>query len=185
MKRYVLMSMVDFSMLLAFSFLLMWIQTLILINEPTEEAKGTPQSGAYFVELVWDVEPDADIDLHCKTPDESVCFFRKRYTNGTYLTLDDTGKNTVEDENYEKIVVSLTSEGEYIIYLHAYRLDEPVNGTINLYKTKKDGTSTLLIGKVFAISNPDEIWTFCRFELDDRGDLVPNSIDDTLEYNLQ
>lgn len=144
--------------------------------------------GSLEITLHWPDGHGADVDLWVKCPldDKPVGYSNK--TSG-YCTLDRDDRGDMYDMtrfNYEIVRSRGTPAGTYTIDAHLFLANgdpppEPVE--VEAWVTSPEGTRyQLLLGDADGMARADlraagEETTLVRFALDERGDLVPGSVD--------
>jgi hypothetical protein len=162
-----------FTMMIAF--MAMSIMALIITTKKLET--DSINQGNILVELFWDKNITADIDLWVKAPNEkSVGYSRK---NGITFNLlrDDLGRAyDPESRNSEIAVGRGIKSGEYIINVHRFSslAEGPISCIVSVTIHKNDTTINILKEK-HVLTLPLEESTVARFTLDETGHYNPIS----------
>ncbi len=152
------LAFVDLLFNLLVGFTSLFVIAFLLINPISKTGEVDPPV-KMIIEMTWDNNSDADIDLHLRGPDLSWVYFGAKDNGYASLERDDLGWNSdtfvvngeevIVKRNYEVISVVLLPEGEYVINVH-YFSREPVPEevtvtvtTIGPYKVVYEGTVTL------------------------------------------
>jgi hypothetical protein len=172
----------DTALLMLGGFVLMAILMMAIVNPPAKssEVEGVAAPGNVIVEATWADKLDADVDLWVAAPgDRPVGYSNK---SGTVFNLlrDDLGKaRDVTDLNYEVAYSRGIAAGEYVANVHMYRgigVTYPIEVRI-VASVKTDPNSPMqqLIATTVKLNRENEELTAFRFQLDERGRLVPGS----------
>lgn len=163
-----------------FSFLLVLICIIMLLNYKQNSESGLQQQAIYQIVMTW--ESNNDVDLHCQDPIGNKVSFQRREGGDTSLfslNRDSLGWNRTESNNEGKIINSVCEEvisirgiyaGEYICNGHMYNKkdfkESPVKVKLVRVKPYKE---IVEVSKVFSKSGEEQ--TFFRFTLDKDGQI--------------
>lgn len=104
---------------------------LALISVPKRQHSAIETLGYYAVTLTWTDGSTSDVDLYVRDPAGNITYYANSDPGGLYLEHDDLGRP--DKLNYERILLRTIERGEYVVNVHAYRLEErrvPVTVTI-------------------------------------------------------
>ena len=178
----------DFLAGVAMIFLVTAIMMLFHLSDPKQKNKEgeITAPGTVMVEMFW--KENADVDLWVKSPnDVPVGYSRKQ---GKYFDLlrDDMGwpSDKVAGLHHENAFSRNAAPGEYIVNVHMYSdrgpppLEFPVEVEIAVQIVRNPGADKSALQKVIKtkiqlIHMGEEI-TVVRFQLNDRMELIPDSI---------
>lgn len=162
-----------FTMMIAF--MAMSVMALLISTKNMET--NSINQGNILVELFWDKNVTADIDLWVQAPNERPVGYSNK--NGVTFNLlrDDLGKTfDLESRNSEIAVGRGMKPGQYIINIHRYSSvkDEPISCIVSV-TTNKDGTILNIIKEKVNLTFVGEEVTVARFTLDENGHYDPKS----------
>jgi hypothetical protein len=168
-------SVVDLLVVLLVIFLARSIDT----SDAASTAKGPVSAGNLTVQMTWDREADADVDLWCLGPDEPHAVgFSSPHGHHFDLVRDDLGRSgDPESRNMEIAFARGAPAGEYIVNAMLYASHDnklPVHVQVELI----DGHNETLLHRTAELTYPTQEITVARFRLDDHGALVANSVND-------
>lgn len=152
--------------------------------KPKQDAnKDISAPGNVIVEARWDDRIDADVDLWVQGPGDVPVGFSNLGGMVFNLLRDDIGfRNDASDLNYENAFSRSIPAGEYIVNLHMYynRANAwPVKVKVLVSTIQPNGNSRIsqqiLVADAVLHKQGEEI-TVLRFKLDDKGKLVPGSM---------
>jgi len=164
-------------------FVAMVLLLLPHLNPPATANEGTPAPGNVIVELSWPETVDADVDLWVQAPgDVPVGYSNKGGLLFNLLRDDLGGQSDVTNVNYEVSYSRGIAAGEYIVNVHLYRdmsgqLPLPVTVAVSVKKSAKVAAKRILHTKLLLRHQGQELTAF-RFELGEKGNLVPGSVYD-------
>ncbi len=172
----------DTIMLALAGFVALVILMLPYLNpEQTKTAENTEPPGNVIVEVRWPDELDTDIDLWVQAP----VYVPVGYSNkgGVVFNLlrDDLGRRADATKmNYEVTYSRGLPPGEYVVNLHLYRNmshKSPIRVTVvaSVKKSAQESARQLVASEVNLRREGQELTVF-RFRLNERGDLVPGSV---------
>jgi len=163
-----------FTLLIAF----MAMSILALIAVKKEETANSINQGNIMVELMWEKNVDADIDLWVQAPNEASVGYANKSGPTFNLLRDDLGKSfDSESRNQEIAVARGLKSGPYVVnvyYFNSPMMNRSVECIITVTIFKNNTLRVLTREKVVLHSIRDEA-TVIRFSLDGEGNLVPNS----------
>lgn len=177
----------DAIMLILMGILVIFIIVLIHIN-PTgkNDAKSIEQPGRMSIELHWADDLDVDVDLWVKHETEpNAVGYSNKDSKTLNLVRDDLGLvYETAPINYENIFARSLIPGEYIINVHLYNLKKaslPFDVTVYVRIDMGDLSTTTnkitrTISKTIEINTIGQETTAVRFVIDDKGMLIPSSI---------
>ena len=182
----------DVILVMAAGLIAMLLIILPYINDPKEEEESDVTApGNVIFEVYWRDDVNVDIDGWVQGPlDNKPVGFLNRSDIQFNLLRDDRGKfNDVSERNYENFFSRGVVAGEYIFNVHWYAGDPPIEGFLdikilvsvkndNKFSDKSDGRAKqILLIKTQLVKHQDK--TVVRFELDEKGELVYDSLDYT------
>jgi len=172
----------DVIMLALAGFVAMVILLLPHLNPPGEAAEQTTEPpGNVIVEVRWPDELDSDVDLWVEAPGDTPVGYSNKGGAIFNLLRDDLGhKRDATEVNYEVSYSRGIPPGEYTVNLHLYRnaggiLPIPVTVVTSVKQETNQRPRQLLSSKVELDREGEEI-TVYRFQLTERGTLVPGSV---------
>ncbi len=116
----------DVTLLALSGFVAMVVMLIPFIN-PTAEVEletSASEPGNVIVEIHWPPELDADVDLWVKAPGDIPVGYSNKGTALVNLLRDDLGQfNDLTDANYEVTYSRGIVAGEWIVNVHAFRMD--------------------------------------------------------------
>lgn len=160
--------------------------SMLVHSAKTAEASKSVQPGSVLIQLYWDPSADADIDLWVKAPDTGPVGFSNKTLGSLALMRDDMGRgHTADSRNYELTVGSGLHAGEYICNAEFYSTwDNRMPVHVRLTAQVFGPHGPVDVGEATgALSAPGAEITLLRFRLDDKGDVVPGSLN-ALPYPL-
>lgn len=169
----------DLMLIIVLGFLFIIYLIIPHLNPPTKDMDAEPP-GNIHVEVRW-TDGNHDVDLWVKGPQEPVAVgYSNKHGLLFDLLRDDLGD--VPDAlgmNYENAYSRGLLPGTYQINLHCYACEAfPIIAKVRVSVKSVDAVSLqeILATEVELHSNGQEI-TVVRFSLDDKGRLVPDSMD--------
>jgi hypothetical protein len=178
----------DVTLLALAAFVAMVIMLLPFIN-PGAEAEldntSLTDPGNVIVELLWPPELDTDIDLWVKAPHAVPVGFANKGNEIVNLLRDDLGRfQDLTDINYEIVYSRGIVQGEWVVNVQAYRLEDPFRSdpipvkVIVSVKGEGDERAAPILEKTVELRFWREELTVFRFSLTDKGALVHDSVND-------
>jgi len=152
------------------------------INPKAREAEaGEKPPGNVIVEVQWADGLDADVDLWVRAPGDRVVGYSNKAGEYFNLLRDDLGKPLdVTNLNYEVAYSRGTPAGDYVVNLHLYRALAtalPLNvQVVTSVRATAQGESQPLVTTMVPLHKVGQELTAIRFRLDDKGRLVPGSV---------
>lgn len=152
------------------------------INPKAKEAEvGDKAPGNVIVEVQWADGLDADVDLWVRAPGDRVVGYSNKAGEYFNLLRDDLGKPLdVTNLNYEVAYTRGTPAGDYVVNLHLYRAlaqTLPVNvQVVASLRATAQGESQPLVTTTVPLFKVGQELTAIRFKLDEKGRLVPGSV---------
>ncbi len=171
----------DMLFLLVFAYLVIGAVALAHVRKKDENAAaaGQPPPGSVIVDLHWDDKVDADLDLWVQAPGDVPVGYSNKSGVVFNLLRDDLGRSgDPVSMNYEIAYGRGLWPGEYTVNAHFYRsLDNhfPVNAVAKVSVRGPDGDVTNVLRSEFELTHVGQETTVFRFQLDDKGHLVPGS----------
>lgn len=160
-----------------------FILLIPLINPPkNKEAEEIKIPGEMVIEMIWDNTVDIDMDLWVKAPNEPPVGFTNKKSLTVDLLRDDLGLVAdISSLNYEHVFVRKLKEGEYIINAHSYRWNAPIDELkvefiITIHHTEEKTTNKEVFKRTLKFTGGGQEKTVLRFEIDQQGKVVPDSI---------
>jgi hypothetical protein len=176
----------DVIMLALAGFVAMVLLLLPHLNPPGEQAQAAMQPpGNVIVEIRWPDDLDTDVDLWVQAPGDVPVGYSNKGGVIFNLLRDDLGKRAdVTGMNYEVSYSRGIPPGEYTVNVHLYRnvakvLPVPVTVVTSVKKSPEDSARQVLASEI-ELGREGEELTAYRFELTEKGELVPGSV-----HNLQ
>ena len=173
--------------LLALSgFVALVVMMIPFINPPaeTELETSTTEPGNVIVEIHWPPELDADIDLWVRAPGDIPVGYSNKGTALVNLLRDDLGQfNDLTESNYEVTYSRGIVAGEWIVNLHAFRMDpeRPPPYTIRTVVSvmRPDFLRPVqILEKQTDLTRLGQERTVFRFKLNQEGKLIRGSTND-------
>lgn len=119
--------------------LLVFVVLALTSAKPARPAVDT--LGVYAVTVRWEAGND-DIDLYVRDPHGRVVYFGAQSVGVLQLEYDDLGSVVTSGVGTrgERVVVRGVAPGEYVVNVHAYRMetDRPVRVTVTLWRLAGD-----------------------------------------------
>jgi hypothetical protein len=180
-RSYILFS--DMLFLIIIGLLPIIILILPFINPPEPTKVEAPVPGRIIVEMIWDPELPADIDLWVKAPGDIPVGYSNKGGRIFNLLRDDLGHyGDISKINYEIAYSRGRPSGEYIINVHAFSLKgskTPIRVLIiiSIAVSETSGTVKKLKRTVELLREGQEI-TVLRFILDENGRIDTKTVND-------
>lgn len=169
----------DFTLLMVLAFVCMVVWLLPHVNPPADDA-AAPPPGNVIVAITWP-EGNTDVDMWVMGPGEMnpVGYSNK---GGVLFNLlrDDLG--TLPDAtplNYENAYTRGITAGEYIVNVHCYRcpvVPQRVSVEVSVNDGKPGKGMDPVATTALDLTANGQEKTALRFKLDDKGRLVPSSL---------
>lgn len=156
---------------------------LTVLVEPAKkaDAKATADPpGAMTIELRWPQKDDDDVDLWVLAPGSTPVGYSAKTAPGMALLRDDLGPSADPDSLNDEIAqANVLRAGEYAATAHLYRArtQPPIHVRL-IVRIRKDNKYIEILRVEKDITAEGEEVTLARWSLDDKGDLVPGSIND-------
>jgi len=173
----------DVIMLALAGFVAIVLLLLPHLNPPTEEDTDRPNPGNLIVEIRWPDDIDADVDLWVQAVDQRPVGYSNKGGEVFNLLRDDLGRqNDLTAMNYEVSFSRGVPAGSYVINVHLYSNNQktypiPVAVAVSLKRTSSESAKEIMSKRIELLHLGEEITVF-RFEIDDKGRLVPGSVHD-------
>jgi hypothetical protein len=153
------------------------------LHPPREAEAAVRSPGNVIVEIRWPDDVDADVDLWVQAPGDTPVGYSNK--GGTFFNLlrDDLGRRgDTTDLNYEISYSRGVPEGEYTVNVHLYRntggyVSIPVTVSVSV-KSDTNESARRLLATDLVMEYEGEERTAFRFSLDDKGQLVRDSVYD-------
>lgn len=162
------------------------IMLLLPHIEPQNKDQETavPVGGDVVVQLTWPSEMDADMDLWVKAPGDITVGYSNKGGKIFNLLRDDLGKKfDLSSVNHESAYSRGFVQGEYVVNVHAYRIDPqyPPPFTVEiLVSTKTTVDDEVKVAPILftrsQIRRQGQEVTAARFTLTENGELVEGSV---------
>ncbi|MFT5219871.1 MAG: hypothetical protein ACI9LO_003147 [Planctomycetota bacterium] len=152
--------------------------------EGRKNLSEAPAPGDVVVEITWPNEMDADMDLWVQAPGDTPVGYSNKGGAVFNLLRDDLGKTMdLSSINHESAYSRGIQSGEYVVNVHAYRIDPKVPPPFQVEavvstKVVRDGVS-LIIPLLFTqvqIRHQGQESTMARFKLSEDGNLIRGSL---------
>jgi len=176
----------DVTLLALSGFVALVVMMVPFIN-PTAEVEletSASEPGNVIVEIHWPPELDADVDLWVKAPGDIPVGYSNKGTALVNLLRDDLGQfNDLTDANYEVTYSRGIVSGEWVVNVHAFRMDLerpppiPVRTVVSVMRPDFLRPVQILEKQIDLVRLGQERTVF-RFKLSDEGKLVRGSTND-------
>lgn len=152
--------------------------------EGVKQVSDAPAPGHVVVEITWPDETDADMDLWVQAPGDIPVGYSNKGGAIFNLLRDDLGRTMdLSRINHESAYSRGVRGGEYIVNVHAYRIDPrrpppyEIEAVIST-KTVREGVTriTPILFTRAQVRYQGQELTLARFDLTDTGDLVADSV---------
>ena len=161
---------------LLISLVIIYMAFAVMALQKVIKTPSAINPGNVMVQLFWDPDKDADVDLWVLPPGESRPISYSA-PNGIAFNLlkDDLGTSQeAMGRNYELIVGRGMPAGEYIVNVHLYKSsDAPISGRIGV--TLGGESPREVISERFVLERSRQEITVIRFVLDKNGRLIESS----------
>ena len=170
----------DMLFLLVFAYLVIGAVALAHVRKKQEEVSGASPPGSVIVDIHWDDKIDADIDLWVQAPGDVPVGYSNKSGIIFNLLRDDLGHSgDPVSMNYEIAYGRGLWAGEYTVNAHLYRSADnhfPVPVIAKVQVRGSDGIVKNLLQSAVQLDHVGQETTVFRFQLDDKGHLVPGSL---------
>ena len=170
----------DMLFLLVFAYLVIGAVALAHVARKQQESHGATPPGSVIVDIHWDDKFDADVDLWVQAPGDVPVGYSNKSGIVFNLLRDDLGHSGDPlSLNYEIAYGRGLQPGEYTVNAHLYRSSDgrfPVPVTARVSVRGADGEITNLLRSQVHLDYVGQETTIFRFTLDDKGHLVPGSV---------
>ncbi|MGD9539165.1 MAG: hypothetical protein AB7P52_18320 [Alphaproteobacteria bacterium] len=149
------------------------------------QAASVEPPGSVIVEVRWPDPIDADIDLWVAAPGETPVGYSNKGGRTFNLLRDDRGHyNDPTELNYEVSFSRGVPAGEYVVNLHYYGLvdaaaqqshEVPATVVVST-RSPTTGTTMRRFAENLVLSRIGEETTALRFSMNDRGEVMPGSL---------
>lgn len=172
----------DVIMLALAGFMTVVILMLAHINpKAAESTVATAPPGNVMIEANWPQELDSDVDLWVQAPGDMPVGYSNKGGAVFNLLRDDLGHQLdLSSMNYESSYSRGIVPGEYTVNLHLYRnyakiADVPVTVIVSVKTDANARPRQILMTRLNLVRVGEERTVF-RFRLDDKGALVPGTV---------
>jgi hypothetical protein len=170
----------DMLFLLVFAYLVIGAVALAHVRKKQEEVSGASPPGSVIVDIHWDDKIDADVDLWVQAPGDVPVGYSNKAGMIFNLLRDDLGHSgDPVSMNYEIAYGRGLWPGEYTVNAHLYRSADnhfPVPVIAKVQVRGPDGIVKNLLQSSVQLDHVGQETTIFRFQLDDKGHLVPGSL---------
>lgn len=170
----------DMLFLLVFAYLVIGAVALAHVARRQQESHGATPPGSVIVDIHWDDKFDADVDLWVQAPGDVPVGYSNKSGIVFNLLRDDLGHSGDPlSLNYEIAYGRGLQAGEYAVNAHLYRSSDgrfPVPVTARVSVRGPDGEITNLLRSQVHLDYVGQETTIFRFTLDEKGHLVPGSV---------
>ena len=170
----------DMLFLLVFAYLVIGAVALAHVRKKQEEVSGASPPGSVIVDIHWDDKIDADIDLWVQAPGDVPVGYSNKAGMIFNLLRDDLGHSgDPVSMNYEIAYGRGLWAGEYTVNAHLYRSADnhfPVPVIAKVQVRGSDGIVKNLLQSAVQLDHVGQETTVFRFQLDEKGHLVPGSL---------
>ncbi len=171
----------DVIMLALLGFIAIVLLLLPHLNPPAKAQESVSAPGNVIVEIHWPEHLDADIDLWVEAPGDRPVGYSNKGGRIFNLLRDDLGhRSDVSNINYEVSYSRGVPAGSYTVNVHLYQnlgmvYPVPVTVVASVKRSPREAAKQILSSKVLLNWDGEEVTVF-RFDLDDKGQLVPGSL---------
>lgn len=160
-----------------------FIALAILIEDPkAAKSEDEKPPGAVTVQLFWPDNLNADIDLWVRAPGDRPVGYSNKDGAVFSLLRDDLGfVNDSSGRNFEVAYSRTTPPGEYVVNAHAYSVRGsamPITVRLVVQQRLPGASTVTLIEQEASLEREGDEITIVRFRLDEKGALVPGSVND-------
>lgn len=174
----------------------------VIASQKIKTIEGV-QPGQMFIQMTWKNGSTSDIDLWVLSPDDKPVGYLRSAGKNCDLLRDDLGAEMdITSHAIEMAVCRDPPPGEYIVNTHFYNLhlpnagdhyieekakEVPMQVEVKILRTMPKDPHTqgspsthlkLLFDKTVTLESPGEEITVVRFSLDDKGNVIPGSVND-------
>jgi hypothetical protein len=172
----------DVIMLALLGFVTIVVLLLPHLNPPTRPT-DQQQPGNIVVELHWPDDMNTDVDLWVQAPGDKPVGYSNRGGRVFNLLRDDMGHiNDAGKLNYEIAFSRGAPEGEYTVNLHLYSNTDPrktvPSQVVVGIKRGEQGPMRVIHREQVELARSGQEITVVRFTLDDKSEVLPDSIHD-------
>lgn len=167
-----------FTLLIAF----MAMSVLALIIVAKTETSSSSNQGNILVELVWEKNADADIDLWVQSPGDTAVGYSNKHGVTFNLLRDDMGRTHDPSSRNQEIAVGRgLKPGSYIVNIYYFgapghgEVPRPIRCDIKITLVANDKARVIAQEQIILTMREEER-TAVRFTLDHEGSVVPGSI---------
>ena len=181
----------DTVMLALAGFVAMVLLLLPYVNPEAEKEaeRSKTDPGNVIVEISWPPEMDADVDLWVKAPGDVPVGYSNKGTAVVNLLRDDLGQyGDLTNVNYEVVYSRGIVPGEWIVNVHAFRIDPdhppPIRVQVVVSVKKPEDVRPLqALATDIVLERLGQELTALRFKLTEEGELVHGSVN-ALQYSI-
>ena len=157
------------------AFMAMSVMALIITTK-AQETKSINQ-GNILIELYWDINVVADVDLWIQAPNETPVGYSRKSGKTFNLLRDDLGKGKdTESRNQEIVVGRGLKEGEYIVNAHQFASIDGLSIECKIIvRLNRDDFSNIIATENVTLTYNGDEKTVLRFSLDENGNVIPDS----------
>lgn len=147
-----------------------------IVDKKPDPAATLKTTGSVIVEMYWDRDNTADVDLWVKAPGDQPVGYSNLGAQYFNLLRDDLGfASDVTGENHELAMTRGIPTGEYVVNVHLYSVHAekgkpnlPVNGgvIVSCAAARGDLSRVVIFEKKFKLMHENEEQTLVRFRLD-------------------
>jgi hypothetical protein len=171
----------DMLLLLVFTYLVIGAVALAHVAKKDEEqSKGHPPPGNVIVEMNWDKDTDADVDLWVQAPDDVPVGYSNKSGAIFNLVRDDLGKGGDPNSmNYEVSYGRGHLPGEYVVNAMLYRSRDnkfPVPVRIKVSLQNQQGEVHQALQSNVDLTFEGQETTAFRFRINEKGEFVADSV---------
>src|SRR5215475_2332737 len=172
----------DMLFLLVFAYLVVGAVALAHVAKKDEENKqqGAAPPGSVIVEMNWAKDLDEDVYLWVQGPGDVPVGYSNKSGVIFNLLRDDLGRSADPNSmNYEVTYGRGHWPGEYVVNAMLYRNRDhtfPVPTTVRVSLRNQEGQVQQVLASNVALAFEGQELTVFRFKLDDKGALVPDSV---------
>lgn len=142
---------------------------------PVPAETDVPPPGQIYVKITWNAH--VDVDLWLKSPDDplAVGYSRKDAQTAWALLRDDLG-NDPDPHNEETGFARSMPAGQYVVNLHLYRGAAPMPVQVEIVLMSPGKPAVRFFSETIILYAEKQERTVLSFRLDDKGKLVPFSV---------
>jgi len=190
----------DMTFLLSMGFVMIIILLIMIINDQNSEQQDSRNQGEMLVEMFWGDNLDCDLDLWVMAPHDTPVGYNnsmgrtfnllrddlgEEYSTAGSVQLGSSGYGDLSNRNMEMAVGRNLDPGEYVINAHLFGLDGesiPVDFRVVVSMREHSsggGKMRQLMAITGELTFTGQERTVVRFELDENGEFVPESVHHT------